>query len=131
MTAESRDPDLGALYRALRERDRRAGRSFRAILEAAPRASRRRTPRFAAAIAIALLAAITLLARPRATSSPPGAPDLTTEIWRSPTGFLLRTPGSELISGVPRLSGRIIELPAPIEHPRPRPTADTNRRTES
>jgi hypothetical protein len=93
------DRDLRELFTQLRREDRARVPSFQAP---APRVSRwMRAPRLAAAAAIILIALV--LARPdRARRNLPlQVVDLGAATWRSPTDFLLVTPGSELLRTVP------------------------------
>jgi hypothetical protein len=102
------DSDLRAQFEALRAEDVRSVRPFAASWEAARlRVKRRRgwKPVAAAAAAVALLsaAAIALYVRPAAH---PPIPDISR--WQSPTASLLKTPGSELFTEMPRFGGSVV-----------------------
>jgi hypothetical protein len=94
------DRDLRELFARLRQEDRAGAPSFRAP---APREAPRwmRASRLAAAAAIVLLALV--LGRPDRTRHRPShyVVDPGAIVWRSPTDFLLVTPGRELLRTVP------------------------------
>jgi len=100
--------ELAQAFAQLRAEDRRAAPSFRDLVERGVRASER-PRRFAwaaraavAACALVGLALGLLLARP---AREPVVEGVVAELsgWRSPTAFLLDTPGRELASALPRL----------------------------
>jgi hypothetical protein len=101
-----RDRDLSALFQAERIADESAAPPLDSLLVAA---RRRRAggvgalPRLALAASVAgVLAAAALVLR----SPSRAASDETVSLaeWKSPTAFLLETPGSELLTEVPTLS---------------------------
>jgi hypothetical protein len=94
MTHDPEDGDLGAAFAALREADRARVPPFR--VPAHPYRAKRLRPAVLGLLVAAGLAALVVL-RP----DPPPAPSLMD--WRSPTDFLLRTPGEDLLRTVPRL----------------------------
>jgi hypothetical protein len=103
------DRDLRDRFAHLRAEDRAGVPAFRA-----PSAAARWSwsPRLVVAAAIVLIALV--LARPDAT--PPRLAhevDLGAAAWRSPTDFLLVTPGRELLRSVPTLGSP--ETLAPID----------------
>jgi hypothetical protein len=110
VTAEDRDRELSRLFEVERLADESAASPLDAVLG---RPSRRRAGaagalhRLALAAAVALvIAASAVVLRSGASHAPgPGAPD-TTQLaeWKSPTAFLLDTPGSELLTEVPSLT---------------------------
>jgi hypothetical protein len=103
------DRDLRDHFAQLRDEDRVGAPAFR-IAPARPRGTW--SPRLVVAAAIVLIALV--LARPDAT--PPHLAhevDLGAAAWRSPTDFLLVTPGRELLRSVPALGSP--ETFAPID----------------
>jgi hypothetical protein len=82
-------------------------------------------------LAAAIVVIAVVLARPDRTR-PTGAPhvvDLGAVVWRSPTDFLLSTPGSELLRSVPAIG-----VPDDVNPINPRggvPAAESTRRTPS
>lgn len=122
------DRELRKLFAQLKGEDRGHTPSFRAPVMRV--ASRWRLPaRVALAAAIVVIAVV--LARPdqppRTTMRP--AVHLGTTAWRSPTDFLLNTPGSELLRSVPSV-GSPDDWPS--TNPRgSAPAPESTRRTES
>jgi hypothetical protein len=100
------DSDVGHRFQALRQQDRGGAPSFGATLDAA---YARRTPthgrRGLALAAAALLAGVALVVFVERTHSPRPAPDLAIVRFQTPTDFLLRLPGAELLRSVPELGG--------------------------
>lgn len=102
--ARERDLELARLFEELRREDALRVPPFRRILErrAASRSRRIRwAPIASAAAAVVLVAAAVLLVRPGAVRREPQAPASAIAEWRSPTDFLLETPGSELLETAP------------------------------
>jgi len=100
--------ELARAFAQLREEDRRAAPSFRALVERGARAgTRRRRSVWAsrAAVAAGVLVALALGLLVARSARGPAAESVAAELagWRSPTAFLLETPGRELASGLPRL----------------------------
>jgi hypothetical protein len=95
------DRDLRDLFAELRRREQQAAPSFPRVWAAA-QARREPRPRLRFALAAAAIVAL-LLGWPR--SKPVRAPDAPSAVarWRSPTAFLLATPGRELLSTIPAL----------------------------
>ena len=125
------DRDLRERFARLKREDRTHVPPFRA-----PRA--REAPRwgrlgqFAAAAAVVLIALV--LARPDRT--PPaitgrGSIDLSTVAWKSPTDFLLLTPGSELMRTVPAVGSPHDWTPIDLRGPAPAPESTRSQRTPS
>ncbi len=114
--APDEDPELRRWFTALRREEAQAAPPFRRVWAAA-RAGRRprRRVRFAvAAVALALLALLWL--RPGPAPESGTSPSIAQ--WRSPTRFLLATPGRELLSTVPALGDPgILGLSLPVRSP--------------
>ena len=87
------DSDLRSLFHRLRDEETRFPPSPRVRGEGAPKARMRGW----ALAMIAILIVIAFALRPRQTP----APSILT--WTPPTDVLLRTPGSELLTTVPRI----------------------------
>jgi hypothetical protein len=104
------DRDLRDRFARLRDEDRAHLPAFRVAREA-PRWTW--SPRVLIAAAIILIALV--LARPDRTPTNPSIQfvDLRAATWRSPTDFLLVTPGSELLRSVPEVG--LPDVLAPIE----------------
>ena len=107
---DERARELARLFEADRRADESAAPAFNELLARRPRRRRAAgafsTLALAAAVAVFVAAAVLLL---RAGALRPGAPSpaegtLQLAEWKSPTAFLLDTPGSELLSEVPSLS---------------------------
>ena len=94
------DRELRKLFAQLKGEDRARTPSFRAP---AMRVAPRRRPIVRVALAAAIVVIAVVLARPDQTPRIMAGPavDLGTTAWRSPTDFLLNTPGSELLRSVP------------------------------
>ena len=122
------DRELREVFQQLKEADRARTPSFRApAMGAAPR----RRPMVRVALAAAIVGITVVLARPDQTPRTAAHQfvDLGAAAWRSPTDFLLNTPGSELLRSMPAV-GWPDELPSPS----PRgsaPAAESTRRTPS
>ena len=112
------DRDLRDRFEQLRHEDRSHVPTFR--VPVAPDASRSRWPvRIAVAAAIALVALV--LARPDHPSATSAQFDLGVTAWRSPTDFLLITPGREMLRTVPAVGSpndwSPIDLPTRLPMP--------------
>ncbi|HEX7288482.1 MAG TPA: hypothetical protein VF532_20020 [Candidatus Angelobacter sp.] len=95
------DRNLHQRFAELRRQDTARAPEFAALLR--PRAKRTgfsAFSRLAIAVACVLVITVTLA---RYHSRPPAKPVPSLSEWRSPTDFLLQTPGRELLIGVPRL----------------------------
>jgi hypothetical protein len=115
------DRDVRELFARLKEEDRAHTPSFRMPT----RKQRSWSPRLVAAAVIALIAFV--LARP---DPPPqnvsrGVVRLDRSTWRSPTDFLLNTPGSELMRTVPTVGSP--DSWGPINLPRRSPVPESTR----
>ena len=113
---------LRELFARLKREDRAHTPSFRTPV----RRVRTRSvwvPRVAIAAAIALVAIV--LARPDRPSSSVSVVDLGAATWRSPTDFLLATPGSDLMRTVPSFGSP--DHWAPIEPGRPSAAPESTR----
>jgi len=97
MSGPEREPDLAAAFRALRGADEERCPPFDGVLRQARGRSRRSAPswRPVATVAALLVLAVFAVWTGRRTAGPP-APSLTA--WKSPTDFLLATPGRELLA---------------------------------
>ena len=117
------DSDVGHRFEALRQEDRGAAPPFGATLDRAY-ARRARTPgrlRVAFAMAAVIVGAALVLVVERIRSPRP-AIDLAAVHIPTPTDFLLRLPGAELLRSVPQVG--------PISLPGARfPTSPIDRRT--
>jgi len=106
VTGQDDDKALREAFAKARREDAAETLAFARVWETArARRLRRGRPVFRLALAGlgALALAAVLLRRPTAPSvAPPGAPSIID--WRSPTGFLLQTPGREVL-GTPALGG--------------------------
>jgi hypothetical protein len=98
---DARDSNVGARFRALRQEDAGGAPLFGAYARRAPTRRRRQLALGAAA----LTAAVVVLVVER-TRSPRPAIDLAAVRFSTPTDFLLRLPGAELLRSVPQL-GRL------------------------
>ena len=83
------------LFHRLRDEDLRHVPSFRVV-----RPIRTWRPLLAAAVLIVVILGVVAVGHRR----PPVAESIVT--WKAPTDFLLRTPGSEILSAVPRIPER-------------------------
>jgi len=117
MTGADRDRELLALFEAERRDDESAAPRLDALL-ARPKVRRAqaggmlRQLDVAAALAAILAAAVLVLrsgARPPAGAPSPAAANEPAQLadWKSPTAFLLETPGSELLTQVPTFASPI------------------------
>ena len=102
--AEDEDGDLRRWFAEQRREELESAPPFRRMWAAARAPRRTRRPARLAAAAVALaLAALLWLRLDREPAPPPGTSPPIAE-WRSPTEFLLATPGRELLSTVPALA---------------------------
>ena len=116
MTPDERDRELSRLFEA----ERRADESDAPDLEALLARTRRRRSmipdhRLVPAVAMAILVAATLLlVRGARRPVTPATEAVQLADWKSPTEFLLETPGSELLTQIPTLSSDpIVENASP------------------
>jgi hypothetical protein len=128
MNPEDLDREIGRLFEAQRAADEAAAPDLHALLgrPAARRASRSAGHVLAmvAAVAIVIVAGARLL-RSVATAPRDRFSGVTTLAeWRSPTDFLLRTPGSDIWTRVPSLGST---GPAADTQPNPSPTKGVAR----
>ena len=112
------DRSLRELFTRLKHEDRARTPLFR-VPE--PRVATRSpwVPRVAIAAGIALVAIV--LARPDRPSQNVSTVDLGTATWRSPTDFLLATPGSDLMRTVPALGSPARWAPLDLGRQSPAP----------
>lgn len=116
------DRPLRELFARLKHEDRARTPSFRMP----ERGVMRRSvwlPRVAIAAAIVLVAIV--LARPDHPSRNVSVIDLGAATWRSPTDFLLVTPGSDLMRTVPAFGSP--DRWAPVDLRRPSPAPESTR----
>ena len=95
------DRDLRDAFAQLRESDLRHTPRFRMPC-ARPRRRTRMIPAIAATLLLVALSVAYVIRRPE-TPDREIAIDNAISAWRAPTDFLLRTPGSDLTSSVPRI----------------------------
>jgi len=119
--ADEDDRELRRRFAALRREEVEAAPPFRRVWAAA-RAGRRPRPsgRFAlAAVALGLLALLWFRPGP----APESRTSSSVAQWKSPTDFLLATPGREMLSTVPAFGGlAILGLTLPVRSPEPSST---------
>lgn len=125
MSAERDDAEIREQYQRLRQQDERLARSLDALRPAVRRQERRRQagshghrrqlqlgPRLAAAaLGLALAAGVGALLWLRPRPAPPSEEAVIARLshWRAPTDALLHAPGDQLLRGVPRLGGSLID----------------------
>jgi hypothetical protein len=127
--AEDEDRELRRRFAAQRREELETAPPFRRVWAAA-RAKRPPRPRvrLAVAAAVALTFVALLWLRPDTGPAPESGTSLSIAQWRSPTDFLLATPGSELLSTVPALGGPAIRgLSLPLPPPEPSSTPKGER----
>ncbi|HEY1435158.1 MAG TPA: hypothetical protein VGG65_07270 [Thermoanaerobaculia bacterium] len=115
MRPDEPDRDLAPLFEAERRADETAAPDMDALL-GRPRIRRTRTSvpvrrLILASLAAGVIAALLLLRRPAAPDvrrETEAAAQTATSLaeWHSPTGFLLQTPGSDLLTRIPTLAPR-------------------------
>ncbi|HEV8580494.1 MAG TPA: hypothetical protein VGX68_15615 [Thermoanaerobaculia bacterium] len=118
MSQPDQDSRIAAAFSALRQDEEEQCPTFASVLARARMQSRRRVashrPLLAVAtgtaIAIAVLAAWISL---RVEQPPEPRPSIVE--WRSPTGFLLETPGREVLTGPEGLGRSVLDLATPTE----------------
>ena len=110
MTRPDDDRDLAAAFSALRREEERRCPAFSEIRRRAPMRSQPIVPRrslvavaAAAGLALAFLAAWIGL-------RPPRGPVPSIAEWRSPTGFLLETPGLEILAAPSGLHRSVLDV---------------------
>lgn len=130
MTSPPDDADLRASFSRLREEERGRAPDFRRAWAAARsrRRPRRRSPLLAVAASAAGLAALAgifglaVLGERWLASGPPGratSPPTALADWRSPTDFLLETPGQDLLHTPQRLGAPRLDQDLGIERKTP------------
>jgi hypothetical protein len=110
------DRDLARLFEELRRADEASAPPLKDVLgrERAGRGAPARVALFRFATLTALLVAAALAAvliRRPAGETADREPPVTLAQWKSPTDWLLRTPGSELLDELPTLPGSVPEYP--------------------
>ncbi len=124
------DRELRELFARLKQEDRARTPSFRTpIAREAPRWGRGTRVVVAAAVILITL----VLARPDRTprNMARQVVDLGTAAWRSPTDFLLITPGSQLLRSVPAVGLPDGWTPIGLRGPVPASESTRSRRTPS
>jgi hypothetical protein len=114
MSFDGQDREIAQLFEEQRRADEASAPAFRDLL------ARRRAPKAplmgwiwgpaVAAAAVLVVVAVLLLDRPHprpVPASPLPAVAVMLAAWKAPTDVLLRTPGAELLSGVPTLVSRL------------------------
>lgn len=115
------DRNLQGRFAELRRQDAGSAPEFPALLRRrAKRPGSRALSRLAVGVACVLVIAVALA---RFHSRPPAKPVPALTEWRSPTDFLLQTPGRELLISVPRLG----EWPHSVGVPGPRPSPTSKK----
>ena len=108
MTDDDRDRELTRLFEAERRADESAAPDLDGLLtRVRPRGVRpgaRRRIALALAVAGVLAAAVLLVRGGASYRGAPPADSAQLAEWKSPTAFLLQTPGSELLTQVPTLA---------------------------
>ena len=134
MKGHADDSDLGERFARLRADDRARSPEFSQLIDPAPRRQGRRgrpVPAVRVGLAIGSITAIAALIfwSGRVPRSPPeglwDSPGVTpfehAGVWRSPTDFLLETPGLELLRDVPAVSPGAALRSSPLRDVAPRP----------
>jgi hypothetical protein len=121
MSGPEHDSDLATKFQALRRDEEERCPPFAAVLGDGRRSSRRSAPlrpilAAAAGIGLILIAVYIGLHTPRAHQESP----LSLAEWKSPTDFLLATPGRDLLATPAGLRRSVLDLgkdPVPPSHP--------------
>jgi hypothetical protein len=114
------DCDLRERFAALRREDAAQTPAFTSLVRRAPRKRKPVWPRFAAAataLGVPLLLVALLLVRFYPRHHPPA--EVSIMEWKSPTDFLLETPGHDLLRTVPSFGPWTAEPAQPAESPTP------------
>ncbi len=109
MSRPDQDPEIAAAFSALREEEERQCPPFAEVVRR-PRRSMASLRYLVAATAVAI-AALAVWIVLRSVRPPETVPSLAE--WRSPTGFLLETPGREVLSAPPGLGRSVLDLASP------------------
>jgi hypothetical protein len=97
------DRDLRERFAELRRRDQAdAGEFYSFLRRARPRANPMRLSAWVA-VGLAVMIAVVVVSIPRSGRRNIGSPEISITEWKSPTDFLLRTPGQELLRTIPRI----------------------------
>jgi hypothetical protein len=113
------DQDLRDRFSELRKEEEAQAPEFARLLKARAEQVRRWSPAYVAAtalsLAITIAAALWLVHGPWRTRQGMQAPVASITAWKSPTDFLLETPGSEMLRNMPELGVSRVEAmpPAP------------------
>ncbi|HSS43700.1 MAG TPA: hypothetical protein VLO07_00040 [Thermoanaerobaculia bacterium] len=111
MTQGHEDRELARLFEKLRCADEASAPRFRQVLERRQGPTRVSNLRSVAAVSVCVLALFLLWLAGSGRRAPEaeraGAGTVTLGDWRSPTDFLLRTPGGDLLDSKPALLERV------------------------
>ena len=121
--ADDEDQELQRRFAALRREEQEATPPFRRVWAAAQTSRRPRTrARFAVAATVAAVVLGLLWLRTGTGPAPESGTSPSIAQWRSPTDFLLVTPGRELLSTVPAI-GRPAIPGLGLAMPPPKPSS--------
>jgi hypothetical protein len=111
MTRQDEDRDLAAAFSALRREEEHQCPGFSEIRRRAPLRSRRTEHRRSLVAAAAMGIVLAFLAAWFGLRAPRGPVPSIAE-WRSPTGFLLATPGREILAAPSELHRSVLDVPS-------------------
>jgi hypothetical protein len=132
MNPQNDDRDLREIFAAMRRDEQARLSAFRNLLAPAPRGRTRKNRMAFGLAALATFVIVTWAVISRmplvADSAKSPGPELalSPSTWTSPTAFLLRTPGHEVLSTVPAFAGAVPDLSAGAHRLAP-PTPKTIR----
>ena len=109
MTRQDDDRDLAAAFSALRREEERRCPAFSEIRRRAPMRSQRTEHRRSLVAAAAMGIVLAFLAA-WIGLRPPRGPVPSIAEWRSPTGFLLATPGREILAAPSGLHRSVLDV---------------------
>jgi hypothetical protein len=118
--ADMRDDDLRGRFAKLRTEDKARTGEFNALLRRTrPKNNRVRLTAWVV-VGLAVILASLVVLDDRETQRKPPNPEVSITAWKSSTDFLLRTPGQEVLTTVPKIG----EWPA-THDAEPKPQKDT------
>lgn len=135
MNRRNDDRDLREIFAALRRDEQAKLRALRQVLAPAPHGPTRKNSMAFGLAALATFVIVTLAVisgrRLVADADKGAGPEsaLSPSTWTSPTAFLLRTPGHEVLSTVPAFASAVPDLSAgapPLAPPTPTTTRERN-----
>jgi len=98
------DRELRERFAELRRADQARAGGYRAVLyRPAPRTRHVRLAKWAAVAGLAVVIALAVLSVERSERRYAGSHDVSITEWKSPTDFLLRTPGQEVLQTIPQI----------------------------